>query len=398
MDHLEFIKLLLDKGANPNARVKDNTLTRTIFTMQWFFEDGATPFVRAAQSSDTALMKLLLEYGADPKIATANGDTALTACGGIGWVEGVTYERSPKENVEAMRMLLDLGLDPNRANNDGRTRADGRGAQGPQRGGAAARRSRREARRSATSGSRDTDKVGVGRRRPHLAGARLRRRPRARRRAVGGRAARDRGAHPQADDRARPAGAADRPQRSSRSASSRSARARHRRAVLGATRPPRPASYSGRRRRPLVFAPSIPSTSKPDSRCSRTPSGPYTVATIEYVPGGSDCHVKKWCFAASAPSSCVSLLRVNCSPSITTLRSRLSGCGETLISVCTDAGANANLVRESKLERWLGLIRRCGRLRRQEARIVEPRGIGAGRDSLCGDSAAGHHQDVYRQT
>ena len=37
-------------------------------------------------------MKLLLAHGADPKIATDNGDTALTAAGGIGWVEGVTYE------------------------------------------------------------------------------------------------------------------------------------------------------------------------------------------------------------------------------------------------------------------------------------------------------------------
>ena len=121
LDHLELIDLLLQKGANPNLRVKDNTLTRTIFTTQWFFEDGATPFVRAAQSSDTALMTLLLKHGADPKIATATGDSALTAAGGIGWVDGVTYERSPKENVEAVRMLLDLGLDPNHANNEGRT-------------------------------------------------------------------------------------------------------------------------------------------------------------------------------------------------------------------------------------------------------------------------------------
>jgi ankyrin repeat protein len=66
-------------------------------------------------------MKLLLEYKADPSLATANGDTALTAAGGIGWVEGVTYERSPQENVEALRMLLDLGLDPNYANSEGRT-------------------------------------------------------------------------------------------------------------------------------------------------------------------------------------------------------------------------------------------------------------------------------------
>jgi ankyrin repeat protein len=121
MDNLEYIELLLNKGADPNMQVRENTLSRTIFTMQWFFEPGATAFVRAAQSSDVALMKLLLAHGADPKIATDFGDTALTAAGGIGWVEGVTYERSPKENLEAVRMLLDLGLDPNAANHDGRT-------------------------------------------------------------------------------------------------------------------------------------------------------------------------------------------------------------------------------------------------------------------------------------
>jgi ankyrin repeat protein len=121
MDHLELITLLLEKGADPNARVKDNTLTRTIFTMQWFFEDGATAFVRAAQSSDTELMKLLLKFGADPMVVTANGDSALTAAAGIGWVDGVTYERSAQENVDAVRMLLDLDLDPNHANREGRT-------------------------------------------------------------------------------------------------------------------------------------------------------------------------------------------------------------------------------------------------------------------------------------
>jgi len=121
MDNLEYIKLLLGHGADPNGRVKDNTLTRTIFTMQWFYEDGCTPFVRAAQSSDSELMQLLLDWGADPFIATAYGDTALTAAAGIGWVEGVTYERSPKDNFEAVKMLVYLGLDVNAANRDGRT-------------------------------------------------------------------------------------------------------------------------------------------------------------------------------------------------------------------------------------------------------------------------------------
>ena len=121
LDHLDYIRFLLQHDADPDARARENTLTRTIFTMQWFYEAGATPFVRAAQSSDVALMQLLLEYGADPHARTDNGDTALTASAGIGWVEGVTYERSPQQNVEAIRMLLDLGVDPNLANREGRT-------------------------------------------------------------------------------------------------------------------------------------------------------------------------------------------------------------------------------------------------------------------------------------
>ena len=121
MNDLDFLKGLLDHGADPNLRVKDNTLTRTIFTMQWFFESGATPFVRAAQSGDVDLMKLLLAHGADPKLATDFGDTALSAAAGIGWVEGVTYEHSRAANVEAVKLLLELGLDVNSANRDGRT-------------------------------------------------------------------------------------------------------------------------------------------------------------------------------------------------------------------------------------------------------------------------------------
>jgi ankyrin repeat protein len=121
LDHMAIIKALVEHGADVNAVVKENTLTRTIFTMQWFFESGASPFLRAAQSSDVELMKYLLDHGADPKVRTDYGDTALTAAAGIGWVDGVTYERSAKENVEAVRMLLDLGLDPNTSNSEGRT-------------------------------------------------------------------------------------------------------------------------------------------------------------------------------------------------------------------------------------------------------------------------------------
>lgn len=136
MDHLEFIKLLLDKGANINARVcgpqskppacvGDSTETRTNFTMQWLFEEGATPFLRAAQSGDIPLMKLLLARGADPHIFTAHNVTPLAVASGIGWVEGVTFEWSEADTAEAVKMCLALGIDPNVADDEGRTALHG---------------------------------------------------------------------------------------------------------------------------------------------------------------------------------------------------------------------------------------------------------------------------------
>ena len=125
MDHLDFIKLLLDKGADVNARVKDSTETRTVFTNQWLDENGATAFLRASQSGDLELMKLLLAHGADPKIPTVLGVTALQVAAGIGWVEGITYEWSPQASFEAVKMLIDLGLDVNAQADTGRTALHG---------------------------------------------------------------------------------------------------------------------------------------------------------------------------------------------------------------------------------------------------------------------------------
>jgi uncharacterized protein len=113
MDHLDFIKELLAAGANPNLRMRSSTETRTVFTNQWLVEDGATPFLRAAQSGDLVLMKLLVDHGADPKIATAYNVTPLMVASGIGWVEGVTHEWSPQETLEAVQYILDHGGDVN---------------------------------------------------------------------------------------------------------------------------------------------------------------------------------------------------------------------------------------------------------------------------------------------
>ena len=122
MDHLDFIKRLIAAGADPNQRMHSSTETRTVFTNQWLYEEGATPFLRAAQSGDVVLMKLLLEHGADATIPTDHGVTPLMVASGIGWVEGVTYEWTPQSTLDAVKMLLDMGANPNAQDVlDGRT-------------------------------------------------------------------------------------------------------------------------------------------------------------------------------------------------------------------------------------------------------------------------------------
>jgi ankyrin repeat protein len=125
MDSLAYITYLLDKGADVNWRITESTETRTVFTNQWLNEDGATAFLRAAQSGDLELLKLLIARGADPKINSKLGVTPLAAAAGIGWVEGVTKERSPEETVEAVKYLLSLGINPNFQADTGRVALHG---------------------------------------------------------------------------------------------------------------------------------------------------------------------------------------------------------------------------------------------------------------------------------
>jgi len=71
LSYLDFMKALLDKGADPNVRVRRKIwYTQYNFDLLRIDESGATPFWRAAYSSDIAAMTLLLEHGADPNIST----------------------------------------------------------------------------------------------------------------------------------------------------------------------------------------------------------------------------------------------------------------------------------------------------------------------------------------
>jgi len=70
--YLEYMKKLLDKGSDPNARVNKKVwYTSHNFDLSGIEETGATAFWRAAYAADVEAMKLLVSYGADPHIPTA---------------------------------------------------------------------------------------------------------------------------------------------------------------------------------------------------------------------------------------------------------------------------------------------------------------------------------------
>ena len=126
-DAVDLVKLLLEKGANPNARLSRGPLKRhhdAGSTMN--FGSGATPLMRAARTNDTAVIRLLLDGGADPFLTLPDRtNTLMIAAGaGLGGLrgEGIRIVTPTEQGaVEAVRLLLDRGMDPDAFNTAGNT-------------------------------------------------------------------------------------------------------------------------------------------------------------------------------------------------------------------------------------------------------------------------------------
>jgi ankyrin repeat protein len=127
---LDFIKVLLDRGADPNDRITAETEVHQGMTAAWLKEAGATPLLRAALCGDLPVVRLLLDHKADPSIPTFDHTTALMVASGVGWADGMLREYSEDQTVEVIKLLIDLGSDVNAANDHGITALHGAGFKG----------------------------------------------------------------------------------------------------------------------------------------------------------------------------------------------------------------------------------------------------------------------------
>lgn len=118
-----LIETLLNKGADPNPRMKEfppekRFIAGTGFN-GWVDMTGQTPFLRASIAGDLKVMRLLLDHGADPNLTTFDGTTPLMAAAGVSWAFQETFDEGAEALLEAVKLTLSLGNDINATNSMG---------------------------------------------------------------------------------------------------------------------------------------------------------------------------------------------------------------------------------------------------------------------------------------
>ena len=127
LDAVALAKLLLDRGANPNAALQGPVLQRHNNSPLQTLGAGTTPLMRAAKSGDVTLMRMLLDRGADPRLRQKNNNTLLILAAGFGRrfdqnADTQEYEHGTQDDLlQAVKLCVELGLDVNAVNDAGET-------------------------------------------------------------------------------------------------------------------------------------------------------------------------------------------------------------------------------------------------------------------------------------
>lgn len=122
---LEFVKALVARGANVNARMtKAPSSLSFSLCASCFPVTGTTPLLLAANAGEPAIMRVLVAAGADPKATTNDKTTLLMAAAGFGRVVGESSV-APDAALEATKIALELGGDVRAPNDAGETALHG---------------------------------------------------------------------------------------------------------------------------------------------------------------------------------------------------------------------------------------------------------------------------------
>jgi ankyrin repeat protein len=125
MPTLEIVKALLDFGANPNMQLVKALPGRSgMDSGDTALGDGTTPLIRAAFSGDAAVMRLLLEKGADPKLTLKDGSSALMVAAGVGYRDKFT-RGTEADALECLKVAMETGLDISQTSTRGETALHG---------------------------------------------------------------------------------------------------------------------------------------------------------------------------------------------------------------------------------------------------------------------------------
>ncbi len=116
----QLIRKLVGAGADVNARLTGGPSGGGRIARK-----GCTPFMMAADTADTAYMKLLLELGADPTLTNVDGCTPIMAAAGLGTRTAEEEAGTEDEALEAIAFLLSLGADINGVSKNGDTAMHG---------------------------------------------------------------------------------------------------------------------------------------------------------------------------------------------------------------------------------------------------------------------------------
>ena len=90
---IDIVRLLLEKGADPNPQLKMTAPLRATGNdrgLDPMLSPGTTPLVRAAKAMDVESMKALLDRGADITLTNSRGMTATLAASGMGSTDADT--------------------------------------------------------------------------------------------------------------------------------------------------------------------------------------------------------------------------------------------------------------------------------------------------------------------